>query len=193
MKYGLPSLLYLGSKSQFAKFQCPHCYFPFWLAKSTCKLLSSWLFEAWDESFQNSRYPPLYTNFLNILRANWKRHECCWIGAILMEWKLIHENSWNLFDEIKFIQEIPSITLFHPWSVVHSQFFFCIHVNWVTFCMVHCQAGCPIELHRFVVLCSAYSSCSGTQFSFWCSAKKNIICFYNPTWDSTAQPQRTKI
>jgi hypothetical protein len=142
-----------GSKSQFAKFQCPHCYFPFWLAKSTCTLLSSWLFEAWDESFQNSRYP-LYTNFLNILRANWK----AW-----MLWNWSHPNgmeaySWKFiksFDEIKFIQEIPSITLFHPWSVVHSQFFFCIHVNWVTFCMVYCQAGCPIELHRFVVLCSA--------------------------------------
>jgi len=35
-------------------------------------------------------------------------------------------------DEIKFIQEIQSIVLSHPWSVVYSQFYF-LHWKWSIF------------------------------------------------------------
>lgn len=157
----------LGFQVPICQISMPTLRFSFWLAKSTCTLLSSWLFEAWDESFQNSRYD-LYTNVLNILRANWK----AW-----MLWNWSHPNgmeaySWKFirsFDEIKFIQEIPSITLCHPWSVVHSPVFFTF--MWIEWYSAWCTVRQDVPLNfTGLLFCPLHSSCSGTQFRFWCSA-----------------------
>jgi len=89
-----------------------------------------WLFEAWEESFQNSNYP------LNQISTYWEPiqrfwvhrsyflyihfYEWCGFEVNLMEWKSIHENSWKM----KFILKISLMIWFHPWSTVHSDFFF---------------------------------------------------------------------
>jgi hypothetical protein len=106
-------------------------------------------------------------------------------GMEAYSWKFIKS-----FDEIKFIQEVPSITLFHPWIVVHSQIFFAF--MWIEWPSPWCSVRQDVPLNfTGLLFCAPHSSCSSGSDVL--HEKKNNICFYNPTWDSSAQPQGTKI
>jgi hypothetical protein len=108
----------------------PPLFFPFFFHKipraapsglsfllPICQFFDLWVFEASEESFQNSNHQLNYSS--NTLRANWKALTSdffpfvsillwvIWIWSRLNGiWESIHEKLMKFLDEIKFIQEI---------------------------------------------------------------------------------------